>query len=87
MIAAVAGLIFLGFNSWPENETAVPINSVAVLPFVNVGGDAESEYLSDGLSQTLIDRLSELPQLKVIARSSSFKYREENADLQEVARK
>jgi len=87
LIAALAGLSFLGFNSWREDTKAVPISSVAVLPFVNVGGDADLDYLSDGLSETLIDRLSELPQLKVIARNSSFKYRGANFDLQEVARK
>ncbi len=52
-----------------------------------MGADAELEYLSEGLSETLIDRLSELPQLKVIARSSSFKYRGEDLNLQDVARK
>jgi TolB-like protein/DNA-binding winged helix-turn-helix (wHTH) protein len=62
------------------------ISSVAVLPFFNAGGDPELDYLSEGLSENLIDRLSELPQLKVIARNSSFKYRGEELDLQDVAR-
>ena len=48
--------------------------SIAVLPFVNVGGDANMEYLSEGISESIINSLSKLPQLKVIARSSSFKY-------------
>ncbi|HEY0657463.1 MAG TPA: hypothetical protein VGD05_03270, partial [Pyrinomonadaceae bacterium] len=63
------------------------IESVAVLPFVNVAADPETEYLSDGISESLIDRLSQLPQLKVIARSSSFKYRGEDIDLQDAAYK
>ena len=63
------------------------IESVAVLPFVNVAADPETEYLSDGISESLIDRLSQLPQLKVIARSSSFKYRGENIDIRDAANK
>ncbi|MCV4601171.1 hypothetical protein OFC63_34655, partial [Escherichia coli] len=61
------------------------IDSVAVLPFENLTGDTSLNYLSDGISEVLIDRLSELPQLKVISRSSSFKFRSPEADLQAVA--
>ena len=66
--------------------TASGINSVAVLPFANASDDPNMEYLSDGISESLINSLSRLPQLKVIARSSSFKYRDEDVDLQEVAK-
>ena len=62
------------------------IRSVAVLPFANEGGDPEAEYLSDGISESLINSLSRLPGVKVIARSSSFKYKGKEADPQEVAR-
>ena len=62
------------------------INSVAVLPFANESGNADAEYLSDGVSESLINSLSQLPQLKVIARSSSFKYKGKNVDPQEAAR-
>jgi eukaryotic-like serine/threonine-protein kinase len=67
-----------------------PINSIAVLPFVSAGDSVnnnDGEYLSDGLSEKLIDNLSQIGQLKVIARSSSFKYRGENIDIQEAASK
>jgi serine/threonine protein kinase/Tfp pilus assembly protein PilF len=63
------------------------VESIAVLPFQNGSGDANLDYLSDGMSESLIDRLSELPNLKVIARSSSFKYRGENVNLQDAANK
>ena len=63
------------------------INSIAVLPFVNIGDAGDGELLSDGLSENLINTLSRLPQLKVIARSSSFKYRGENVDIQDAAQK
>ncbi len=81
--AAVAVFAYVkDFGSHPQ-----AITSIAVLPFVNVSADPEVEYLSDGLSESLLDRLSQLPQLKVIARSSSFKYRGENIDLRDVANK
>lgn len=80
IIAALAiGGYFAFFAPHP------PITSIAVLPFVNGNNDANLDYLSDGLSESVIDRLSQLPQLKVIASSSSFKYRGENIDLQEAA--
>jgi serine/threonine protein kinase/Tfp pilus assembly protein PilF len=52
-----------------------PIDSLAVLPFVNVGGDPNSEYLADGVTESLINSLSQLPKLKVIARNSVFRYK------------
>jgi len=61
------------------------INSVAVLPFENASGNADLDYLSDGVSESVIDRLSQLGQLKVISRSSSFRYRGKNLNLKEIA--
>ena len=63
------------------------IESVAVLPFENGTGDPNLDYLSDGLSESLIDKLLQLPQLKVIARNSSFKFRGSGLDLEDVANK
>jgi TolB-like protein/Tfp pilus assembly protein PilF len=62
------------------------INSIAVLPLENTSSDPEIEYLSDGISESLIDDLSQLPGVKVIARSSSFKYKGKDADPQSVAK-
>ena len=62
------------------------IRSVAVLPFQNLSGNPETEYLSDGISESLINSLSRLPQLKVVARNSSFKYKGQEIDVREVAR-
>ncbi|MCA1637579.1 MAG: protein kinase [Acidobacteria bacterium] len=85
-------LIAIGFGYWfYANRSSLTntkqINSIAVLPFENGSGDANLDYLSDGLSESLIDKLSQLPQLKVIARNSSFKYRGANIDVQEAANK
>jgi serine/threonine protein kinase/Tfp pilus assembly protein PilF len=63
------------------------INSIAVLPFANVGNDPNNEYLSDGLSETLINKLSQIgPELKVIARTSAFQYKGREIDPKEVGK-
>jgi TolB-like protein/DNA-binding winged helix-turn-helix (wHTH) protein/Flp pilus assembly protein TadD len=62
------------------------IESVAVLPFENVGGDPAAEYLSDGLTESLINRLTRLPHLRVIARESVFRYKGKRPRLSTVAR-
>src|SRR2546426_2252062 len=62
------------------------INSVAVLPFVNAGGDSQIEYLSDGLTESLITNLSQLPKLSVKARSSVFRYKGKDAPPQQVGK-
>ncbi len=56
------------------------IDTVAVLPFVNVSHDPNVDYLSDGISDSVIDSLSQLPQLHVIARSTVFQYKGKNVD-------
>jgi eukaryotic-like serine/threonine-protein kinase len=75
------GSIALGGYFWrqrtrPSNE----IRSVAVMPFVNETGDPQLEYLSDGMTDTLISSLSELPNLKVKARTSIFRYKGKEID-------
>jgi TolB-like protein/DNA-binding winged helix-turn-helix (wHTH) protein/Tfp pilus assembly protein PilF len=62
------------------------IDSVAVLPFVNAGTDPDAEYLSDGIPETLIGQLSQIPRLKVMARSTVFRYKGANVDPQKVGR-
>jgi TolB-like protein/DNA-binding winged helix-turn-helix (wHTH) protein/Flp pilus assembly protein TadD len=80
IVAVLAGLGRFG----PPGGQAM--ESVAVLPFENTGGDPEAEYLSDGISESLINRLSRLPHLKVIARASVFRYKGKHPDLASVAR-
>ena len=62
------------------------IDSVAVLPFVNASGNPSSEYLSDGIAESIIDSLSQIPQLQVVARSTVFRYRGKNVDPLAVGR-
>jgi TolB-like protein len=60
------------------------INSLAVLPFVNGSGDPNMEYLGDGISESLINSLSQLPNLKVISRDSAFSYKGNQVDAKTV---
>jgi eukaryotic-like serine/threonine-protein kinase len=62
------------------------VDSIAVMPFTNESGDPDHEYLSDGISVSVINALSQLSGVKVIARTSSFKYKNKEIDPQEVAR-
>jgi TolB-like protein/Tfp pilus assembly protein PilF len=60
--------------------------SIAVLPFVNMSGDPEQEYFSDGITEELITALSKTPKMFVIARTSSFKYKGKEVDVRTVGR-
>ena len=64
-----------------------PPHSIAVLPFVNMSGDKEQEYFSDGLSEELLNSLSRINELQVAARTSSFYCKGEHADLPTIAHK
>ncbi len=66
-------------------EASVPVASVAVLPFANLTGDADKEYLSDSMAEELIITLSRASELKVPSRTSSFAYRHLDKDLREIA--
>jgi serine/threonine protein kinase/TolB-like protein/Flp pilus assembly protein TadD len=63
-----------------------PIDSLAVLPLANATDDPGIEYLSDGITESIINTLSQLPQLKVMARATVFRYKGREADVQEVSR-
>ena len=60
--------------------------TIAVLPFVNMSGDAENEYFSDGISEEILNLLAKLPQLKVSSRTSSFNLKGEKVDIPTAAR-
>jgi len=60
--------------------------SIAVLPFVNLSADPEQEYFSDGISEELLNLLAQVPELRVISRSSSFYYKGKDVKLADIAR-
>ena len=85
VVTAVIAVAAVGYFYFfvPNNKAA--INSVAVLPFVNASGNADVEYLSDGMTDSLINSLSQLPNLSVKARSSVFRYKGKEVDPKQVA--
>ena len=78
-----------GTESTPANaaDAAVPEHSIAVLPFVNMSADAENEYFATGLSEELLNLLAKIPDLHVAARTSSFSFRNSDADIASIAEK
>ena len=82
--AAVLVLLLSGGYFYFSRSRETTIDSIAVLPFVNVEGDPNMEYLSDGITESLTDSISQLPNLSVIAHSSVFRYKGRNTDPQTV---
>lgn len=82
--AAVAFLYFTRDRRVVTDES--PIDSVAVLPFVNTSGDPEAEYLAEGISDSVINNLSRLPKLRVISFNSVLRYKGKQTDPQTVGR-
>jgi eukaryotic-like serine/threonine-protein kinase len=84
VLLAVAGLAY-GPYRWMSSGAGSSIDSLAVLPFANVTADPNTEYLSDGLTESLISSLSQLPNLAVRPRSSVFHYKSKDVDPQKAA--
>jgi len=89
-MAAVALILLLAAAGWFYRLRAGggdAIDSLAVLPFVNASADPNAEYLSDGITESLINSLSQLPHLKVMSRDSAFMFKGKDADAQAVGQK
>jgi eukaryotic-like serine/threonine-protein kinase len=71
----------------PAAVFAPPPHSIAVLPFVNLSGDAQQEYFSDGLTEELLNSLARVNELQVAARTSSFSFKGKNLDIGQIARR
>lgn len=69
-----------------EQQPAPAIDSIAVLPFVNVSGDAHTEYLADGISESLTTILAQLTNLRITSRNSAFRYKGRDVDAMTVGR-
>ena len=69
-----------------SSSSAINSQSIAVLPFVNMSSDKEQEYFSDGLSEELLNQLAQIPQLRVIARTSSFSFKGKEVDVATIAK-
>ncbi len=90
LLPLVAGLAWRwgapGASSLTRPTLRSPTRSVAVLPFVNMSGDPENDYLSDGLSEEVINALAKVPDLRVASRTSAFNYRETSKDIRTIGR-
>jgi TolB-like protein/DNA-binding winged helix-turn-helix (wHTH) protein/Tfp pilus assembly protein PilF len=92
IIAAVSLIALIGGTVWlirrtrtvPVAEATPAIDSIAVLPFSNQAADADSEYLSDGIAESLINSLAQLKGLRVVPRSTVFRYKSRDVDPQTV---
>ena len=84
-VLALMALLVIGIYL-RSRKTGAAIDSIAVLPFSNVGADPNTEYLSDGITESLIDRLSQLPRLTVMSRNSVVRYRGREIDAQTAGR-
>jgi len=89
--ACSIALFFIG-RCTGQNRTSAPgsaelsSKSIAVLPFVNMSSDKEQEYFSDGLSEELLNQLAQIPELRVIARTSSFSFKGKEVDVPTIAK-
>jgi adenylate cyclase len=88
VVAAVfsVSLFFLGRYTSSKQSAELPVKSIAVLPFDNQNRDPDTDYLSDGIPESIINSLSQLPNLKVMSRNSVFHYKGKDADAQAVAK-
>lgn len=91
LVAALGLLLVERFVIGPVAPPQAPVAaseqdySLGVLPFINLGGSAEDDYFSDGLTETLLHMLAQIPELKVAARTSSFAFKGRNIDVRDIA--
>src|SRR6266705_401369 len=84
--AISVSLFFLGRYTNSKQSAELPAKSIAVLPFDNQNRDPDTDYLSDGIPESIIKSLSQLPNLKVMSRNSVFHYKGKDTDAQAVAK-
>jgi serine/threonine protein kinase/tetratricopeptide (TPR) repeat protein len=82
VVILVAGMISLAYLQL--RTPTVAINSIAVLPFINASNDPNAEYFSDGMTESIINSLSQLPHKKILARATVFRYKGQEVDLRKI---
>ncbi|HKE57959.1 MAG TPA: protein kinase [Pyrinomonadaceae bacterium] len=85
IVVSLLTLSYFVYSRYWHPAKSAAISSLAVLPFANSNNDPDQEYLSDGISESLINRLSQLPGIKVIANSSTMKYKGKDTDPADIA--
>jgi eukaryotic-like serine/threonine-protein kinase len=84
--SAIIVMAGAGIWYWRARASTTQIESIAVIPFASAGGNADTEFLSDGLTESLIDSLTHVPQLKVKSRNSVFRYKGKELDVQKTGK-
>ena len=85
LAACIVAIGLAAFGAWYlRSGRTAQIDSIAVLPFANASGDAKTDYLSDGITESLIASLTHVPELKVKSRNSVFRYKGKDVDVQKV---
>lgn len=82
-------LIMLGalvYFTIGKQDPVIRDKSIAILPFYNMSSDPEQEYFSDGVTEEIINILAQIPDLKVVSRTSSFQFRQKEADIKSIAK-
>jgi len=74
-------------NESPSSASAIPEKSIVVLPFKNIGADPEQDYFCEGLAEELINVLTQVKDLRVVARTSAFSFQGKDADIREIGKK
>ncbi len=85
IVGGIAAVTALFWGGGYFRQAAAPM-TVAVLPFTNITGNSEDAFLSDGLTQELLNSLGRVPKLRVVGRTSAFRYKDKNLDVQEIGR-
>jgi adenylate cyclase len=86
MTAVVGAVTALVLNSYLSRNSHASIQSIAVMPFVNESGNTDNDYLSDGMTESLISSLSQIPTLNITARSSLFRYKGKDTNAQTIGK-
>jgi eukaryotic-like serine/threonine-protein kinase len=85
LASCIAVFALAAIGTWYlRSAKAAPIDSIAVLPFINGGGDANTDYLSDGITESLIGNLAHVPRLRVKSRNAVFRYKAKDVDAQKA---
>src|SRR5215475_12748098 len=86
MLAGIAAAIAILVAGWFLLRRPAPLSSVVVLPFVDFSPQHDQEYFSDGLTEEIIDALSRVPNLRVVARTSAFAFKGRPNDIREIGK-
>ncbi|MFT5724216.1 MAG: TolB-like protein/Tfp pilus assembly protein PilF [Bacteroidia bacterium] len=87
VVAAILGFVYMKFGRVSPEPVVKPDNSIAVLAFENMSGDADKEYFSDGISEEILNSLAHVKELRVAGRTSSFYFKGKNENIQVIGDK